>query len=258
MPQWSDDTEDFTLATARAGAVGWAWVPEEGRPEDPLHGAQPGDAVRVAEPPPFLIVDFEIASILLIGWPGRLLRLRVVEPASAADQPLAWASYVRALEVEVETEESPGLLFGPHGEALMPVLDAAAAFDRAAAERLAEGLDPEASAAADRAWRAWMEERGESSERYEDLSATLLSGGDRPGSPVGRGLMLIANTVHKRAVAVDGDSATESDEEDVWLVPPWNRAAAALCDAAIALGAPHLVGEEDRKILLRAWERMSG
>src|SRR5262249_19082946 len=112
----------------------------------------------------------------------------------------------------------------------------------------------DAGRAYDRVWRAWLREQGSPEPEMEvNLDGTLAMGDGTPCSPINRGLMVVHNTVFKRAVALSGDAATETDGEDTWLVDPWRGAPTALTDVALALGAPDLVAGADRPLLIRAW-----
>jgi hypothetical protein len=221
-----------------------------------MRGAEPGRVVSIAgRRPPYIVVDRDLPSIG-VSWPGRLWRVRVIEAASRWEQPSA--RYTRAVSVLVEAEEDAARLFGDFGSHVVQLLDTAHRMDRAMAEALAAGLHPEAAAACDRAWRRWLDRLGVAHGLYEDLSGTLKLGGPVNDSPIKGGLLVLYDTVFKRALALAGDQATDRDEEDMWLVPPWSDACTALTDAALALGAPDIVEPEDRAVLLAGWHRIAG
>lgn len=148
-------------------------------------------------------------------------------------------------------DEEVWTLFGPEGQAVSDVIDAGSKLDRPRAELLASNRHPEAASAYDHSWRAWMKENGIPDGTYENLDGTLLLG--TPGSPINRGLAVLHHVVFKRAEAFDGEAATVVDGDDVWLASPWNDASCALCDAAMARGAPRMVSVVDRNILMQAW-----
>jgi hypothetical protein len=80
-------------------------------------------------------------------------------------------------------------------------------------------------------------------------------------SPVGRGLIVIADVLGKRAKALVGAAAwveDANDPEGAFLAQPWADAEAALCAAALAFGAPDLMSEVDRDILAKAWRDVIG
>ena len=243
--------------TELASPAGYLFVAE--RDDGPTAGAEAGRVLSTAgRGPPWIVVHHRLDRVGAI-WPGRLWRVRIIEAATVADQrrhggpPLASAGYTRAISVWVEEEEDAACLFGPHGAEVVRLLDAALNLDRAAAEQLAANRHPDADGARDRAWRTWLDRNGVAHDRDEDLSDTLMFGGELCDSPIKDGLLALYDVVFDRARAVDGDAATDSDEEDMWLLPPWNGACNALADAAMALGAPDIVRAEDRDVLLAGW-----
>ncbi|MES2445018.1 MAG: hypothetical protein V4574_19505 [Pseudomonadota bacterium] len=224
--------------------------------DGPMRDAREGAIVRVdGHGPPVIVVNHDPASVIVTRWPGRLWRVRIVEPSPPGDQPLPHARYTRALAVAVGQEADVATLFGPHGRDVVRVLDVAPKLDRPQAETLARHRHPQAPAAYDRVWRRWLKQAGIEGD-FADLDGALALGGQ--GSPINQGLSLLHNLVFKRAQAMDGDRATEADDEDIWLAAPWDGAGTVLGDAALALGAPQAVGNVDRIILLQGWERVFG
>lgn len=222
-----------------------------------LRNAEPGKTLSVAGGgPPWIVVAWDFEAINA-QWPGRLWRVRVREAAAHWQQALPSARYTRAVSVLVEAEEDPAQLFGDFGRQVVEVLETARHMDRALAQTLAAHRHPGAAAAADRAWRTWLEQLGIAHDYYSDLSDTLRFGGPVNDSPIKDGLLAVSGVVFARARAVDGDCATDRDEEDMWLLPPWNDACRALTDAALALGAPGIVGPEDRAVLLAGWHSLA-
>jgi hypothetical protein len=238
------------------GREGFVYV--SGGDEGPMQHASQGAVVRVAgRGPPWIVVGHERASLIVAKWPGRRWHVRVAEAATLKDQrkaggaPHSYARYTRAVAVEIIQEEEAWILFGPEGRAVSDVIDAGSKLEQRRAELLASNRHPEAASAYDRSWRAWMREGGIPDGNYEDLDGTLLLG--ISGSPINKGLAVLHGGVFKRAEALDGDAATAGDGEDVWLASPWNGASCALCDAALAMGAPKIVSPNDRNILMQAW-----
>jgi hypothetical protein len=234
---------------------GFVYVSDE--EDGPMRNAREGMLVRaVGGGPPWIVVVREPASVIIGKWPGRLWQVKIVKAASRKDQPLPYARYTRATSVAVEHAEDVAILFGPHGRRVIEVLDVALKLDRQQAETLALNRHPEASAAHDRTWRRWLKQENIPDVDYDDLDGTLSLGMPTWGSPINQGLTVLHTVVFKRAQAVDSDLATESDDEDIWLVHPWNMAATVLSDTALALGAPQAVNDSDRQILLHGWSSL--
>lgn len=218
-----------------------------------LDTAPVGARVRLpAYEPPYLVVDHTLDNVRGTRWPGRLLRVGVPAPASdeeaaalerANENLRADASFRRALMVDVLEELSPAWLFGPRGERVVEVLDAALALDAETARRLADARRPGAETAFAAAWDRWVAAQPNGAPYVgRDHSRTLSVPGAGPsGSPVGHGLIAVWSTVRDSARRVAGEAAFETDEDgEQVLVPPWDDAAAALTEAAMALGAPDL------------------
>lgn len=225
-----------------------------------FEGAAPGSRVRQSVlVPPWTVVDHRLSSVLVTRWPGRLLRVRIPEPqgeheqatfAEANSNLVQPPSYTRAFEVEILENLPVALLFGQHGEAVIPVIEAAHALDEATAHALTAWQHPDADHAYSDAWGRWLTERDLHSQVPGD-SVLLFSPSDVVGSPIGMGLSLIYSEVRQAALRTWGERALTPGEGEEVLVSPWNGADAALLHAALALGAPEYV--TDAKPLLAAW-----
>lgn len=251
----------FTLKPKAQSADGFVYVPDEN--DGPMKEAREGAVVRIeGRGPPWIVVDQELASIVVSKWPGRLWRVRIVEAATASDQrnvggpPLPHARYTRTISVRILHEEAPEVMFGPHGTDIALVLKTAAQLDNQLAQALSSNRHPDAPRAYDLAWRTWMKGRAIPDEDYDQLDGTLKLGSGTWSSPINEGFCVLHTVVFDRARNQDGPAAIEDDGEDVWLVAPWSGADRALGDAALALGAPELVSEADRAVLLQAWNRV--
>lgn len=250
------------VAISQAPGKGLVYVSAD--EDSPLAEARPGAEIRNPNRHrPWIVVNHDATSVIAVKWPGKLWAVDIIDPATAADQaevggpPMAYAGYTRAVGVLV-TEELPlSMLFGPHGEAVCQVIEVARALTRDRATILSESRHPDAGRTYDRAFRAWLTDQGLPIYAWEeDFDGTLDARreGSRIGSPILGGLGIVHDQVAKRAASFDGDDAfTTDDNEDSWLVRPWSGAGSALCDAALALGAPELVGPADHKILTTAW-----
>ncbi|UWP86993.1 hypothetical protein [Dactylosporangium fulvum] len=250
-------------------AEGFVYVRDD-RP-GPMAGARVGARVRTPSwDPPWIVVDHELDGVIVARWPGRLFRVAVVPPDSDEER-LALARvernrrtdvpYSRVFTVDVLAELPPGPLFGPHGDAVVEILEHARRLTEPAARELAAARHPDADRAYTRVWQRWLDTRpGGTRYRSHDHSRVLsIPGAGRPGSPVGNGLTVLWTCVTDSARRCAGAAAfavdEESDEEyDEVLQDPWSTAGAALLDAAMARGAPDLVGPADAAVLTAAWQ----
>lgn len=234
----------------RDGRIGYCYVAD--CEVGPMANAQVGETIRVeGAGPPWIVVDEAPTTAVIARWPGKLLKVGIIEGAAAKSQPLAYARYTRALSVRVLGEENPATLFGEHGDEVLAVLSKAMELDHGVAKSLSVVRHPDAPAAYDRTFRQWADASKLVVRNDGKLDGTLGIGSR--GSPIYGGLILLSAIVFDRAKAIDGDSATTIDGEEEYLNEPWSGADAVLRDAALALGAPEFTSEEDRGILLSGW-----
>jgi hypothetical protein len=219
--------------------------------------------------PPWIVVDHSLERIIVARWPGRLFRVAIVPPRTdeekaamrrAASELQPTAGYTRALAVDMLEELPPSILFGPHGGAVVDVINVSRFLTEDTAARLASARHPTAADAYRRAWAQWLsadQERPVSEDH--DVAGTLAAhASGRSGSPIGAGLMVAYRAVTDSArLRGKADAITIDDEGDELISEPWSTAMAALLDAAMAVGAPDLVGD-DAAVLTAAWRAVIG
>lgn len=237
----------------------------------PMRYARVGERVRLpSAEPPWIVVDHSVHRVLVVRWPGRLFRVASVPPADdeeraalarAAANLRADAGYTRAIAVDILAELPAATLFGPHGAAVVELLAYADQLAEPAARDLAAARHPEADRAYDRAWRRWLagQPNGAAYRDGDQAGVLAVPGAGSVGSPIGHGLTVLWRRVAETARRVAGPAAFEVDEDgDEVLLDPWSTAAAALLDAALALGAPELVDAADADRLASAWRTVGG
>ncbi len=224
-----------------------------------LAGAAPGAIVRKPDrSPPWIVVDHSVGSAVIARWPGRLYRVGVID-AEGIEQVSASANFTRAVAVQVLEEVPASYLFGDHGEAVSAVLSFADRLELPTARLLADLRHPQAAQAYSRVWYWWLNRTGVRPANDEsDFSGTLAAGPGPSRSPINCGLTLTYRAVWDRADSLLGSEAFVDDEEgERSLAPVWSSAAAALLDAALAVGAPSIVTEEDAVMLTAAWRTVA-
>lgn len=160
---------------------------------------------------------------------------------------MPYARYIRCISVEILEKEDLSVLFGEHGQAVVTVLNRAAALTREQALEVSSARHRDASEAYDRTFRRWA----------DSLDDAVWHARAFANSPINSGLTLIHHTVSNSAKAVDGEKATSvEDEGEVELVEPWAGAGLAFMGAGLALGAPKFVTAADRAILLAGWSTL--
>lgn len=230
------------------------------RDDDPMISAQVGETVRLAQlAPPWIVVDTTLERVIVATWPGRLLRVQPVPPkdaiesgalARAAENLRADACYVRVFAVEVLEELTPTLVFGPQGDVVGRVLDAALSLNASDLHGPLGTVNPAGDSAYRNAWNRWKGAQRADLVPPTDYSWIVKHN----GSPIGDGLSVLATTVRAVARKRGGtDAFVFNDEGDEALAPRWQALLSSLLHAALALGAPNLVDRDASITMTRAW-----
>ncbi|EHK67612.1 hypothetical protein [Achromobacter arsenitoxydans] len=223
-----------------------------------------GDRVALARAvPPWIVVDQSLDSIIIGSrWPGQLWRVRVEELGDMSGL-VAQPGYWRAASIELLEAMPLATLFGPHGDAVLEIVEQIGGLSRAQAQALAGGLPADAPAAYGRAWARWSRAGEEAVDAAEDeWRGTLAAArrGDKARSPIHGGFLLIHEQLRKRAEDVDGEDAfilvEEDGETEQLLAPLWQGACDAFLYAAMARAAPQCVEKDDAAPLTQAWSRV--
>lgn len=234
----------------------------------PMAHAKPGLMVRIpGRGPPWIAVDHELCSVVVARWPGKLWAVEIIDSITDRDLKAASqvglrsdAGYTRAAAVRILHAVPVPTLFGPHGEQVSVVIEAAATLTLAQAMRLGESRHRDADDAHRRIWRRWLVRENIPLDRYsDDLGGTLAIGASKMGSPIGQGLRVIHGVVGRRAEALAGPTVWRvdaADPEGAWLAEPWSAASITLLDAALAFGAPDLVSSAEHELLTAAWRML--
>ncbi|XVQ15158.1 hypothetical protein ACQP1W_22300 [Spirillospora sp. CA-255316] len=254
---------------ARA-AGGFVYVPDAD--PGPMAGAEAGRRVTIPAPePPWIVVMHSLGGLTVWNWPGRLFQVEVVPPEDPerraridrANAELARdAGYTRAMSVDVVAEPPVSALFGPHGDRVVEVIEAARGLTQEGAERLASARDPRAGEAYSAAWDRWLAAQP----NPEPYLGTPHEGvtaipGARPigtaASPIGPGF----TAVYRMAWLAAGSRGrpgirvvVEDGETEEYFEPLWHHAFCAAAEAAMAFGAPHLIEDGEAAVLTAAWD----
>lgn len=198
---------------------------------------QPGVRVRgTGGNPPWLVVDHYIDRMIVNRWPVRLWRVTDIEAAPPESQVSEW--YTRAISVRIVEELPAWLLFGDHGDEVTSIIDAAGQLGHEDVTVLAAARPDAAGHIYAEAWRRWQPQA-------------------RSGSPVGYALILVHHAVEQsaRRSGLSVFRYDPVDGVDVLADRTWAAAEAACVEAALGLGAPHLVDPTEQALLTQAWRR---
>jgi hypothetical protein len=237
-----------------------------------MAGAEAGRRVTVPAPePPWIVAMRTLGGLSVWNWPGRLFQVEVVPPEDpqwraridrANAELVRDAGYTRAMSVDVVAELPVSALFGPHGERVVDVIEAARALTQETAERLASARHPGAGEAYSAAWDRWLLTQPNPGPYLGTPHAGVTAiPGARPigtaASPIGPGFTAVYRMAWLAAEArgrpgiavVDDDGETEE-----YFEPPWDHAFCAAAEAAMAFGAPHLLQDGEAAVLTAAWD----
>jgi hypothetical protein len=234
----------------RAPLTGFVYTVVPGGPKD---RAATGTLIRGDHlGAPWIVVAHTLEDVIVARWPGRLMFVEVLE--AAPPSPAQVIGHTRAIAVRVLEECSAADLFGAHGAEVCKVIQAADRLTEEGVERLGATWSEAAAEAYTRAWATWIAHQESVSRPLRQGSAEAPPAGAKGRhSPIGYGLSVVHDAVVARARAVGGDRVLVRGEEETALVPRWAIAAEALLQAALALGAPGLMPEADRRLLLSAF-----
>ena len=251
----------MSLFGARKGKQTTGFIFASGRDADRRFlTAQEGDTVRnPSREAPWIVLLHSLQDVVVTDWPGILWEAEVVD---ALDPQGHTGDYTRCVAVRLMRRLPPHTLFGPDGEGVAWVIECARNLTPEDAEILADHRARESGQIYSKAWLRW-DGLSPAKREFADWEGVIGAGGDAPVSPINRGLSAVFNCTCARAVELLGEDAMypeggDDDDPDLHLVDPWGEAALALCEAAMALGAPRLLPEEDRAILTEAWRALTG
>lgn len=225
------------------------------KPHDKLgifETCQAGDIITNPDrEPPWIIVNHSLQDTIVAHWPGRLWCAEAVDILDPQDHR---GNYTRCVSVKIVKEEETDWLFGPYGTKIEDILHYASKLNISKAEILAGSRSDTAKSLQSQGWHRWMaKEERHDRDPQRDMSGVVVAGSQKPKSPIGHGLSCVHRCVWDSAKREVGDAAFDEDEEEMWMKPPWSKAASALLDAAWALGVPDLFSEAERETLLAAW-----
>ena len=167
-----------------------------------------------------------------------------MEPAPESEQ--VTDKYTRARSIWLIEPAATDELFGENGRAVENILDQAADLELAQLTGL-WNTDRELAQLYSNAWNSWAKDHGD--HRY-----TLAMGTHGFESPIGKGLTLLFDVLHKRAKKLEGNDAFIVDNEgEISFVPKWQSAFDAARFAAIANGAPRFFSTANQSKMSEPW-----
>lgn len=218
--------------------------------------------IKADDQPPYIVVDHALDSVLVTKWPGRLLKVEVLNQANEKEinQGLVkniW--YSRTLGVEILDELPISELFNPGGIIVVKILDFASTMNDADADCLAQFDISKAHQIYSDTWNAWLKTKDPSSihlnNNHFDTLAILPKNSRRT---LNNSFSVIANLVWDRAKEVLGEAAFTRDEEDEFILKKSRaHARSILTQAAMAHNAAAFISEENREILLAPWSSIA-
>ena len=212
--------------------------------------------------PPYMVVCEQIQSVIVSSesWPGRIWRVQIIKLGDMSNT-ISNVQYRRAREIKLIEELPIEILFGTHGNKIVPLLNQITMLNALNVDALYAN-SPEksvAEAAYTRAWKYWNENLKYPRSHTYNHGITIASPSrhDQEKSPINDGFSLISALVRKRAHELDGDEAFVEDvyygEVEIVLNPRWSAACSAFLYNAMALSmSPHL-SSDDFSVLTQSW-----
>jgi hypothetical protein len=203
--------------------------------------ARNGDRIsNASDAPPWLVVWPELDRLRPHIWPFRLLEVSVLKPIPVQGHT---GAYIRASSIRVVAELEPSTLLGEQGDRVARWLDRCLQLTEEELRSLAAGRHADADSVAEtvRARAASNPARY----RFRDVNNVA--------SAVGNAEFIIASVLYKRIAALKIPDAFEVIDEDQFLLDPWANAMGAVRDQALVLGAPELMSDDERGVLVQSW-----
>lgn len=212
--------------------------------------------------PPYLVVNKSIKSIILSGsWPGELWCVRIQELGDMSNlvgNPHYWRANAILLLERIDISE----LFGAYGERIVGLLAQIQSLSLGQVDKFQYAKFQNASEAYLRAWKAWNDKlvfpRNADLGSIDNNLLGMPYQRDNEMSPINHGFMQISYLIDKRARELEGDNAfisvkdAYSDDMETVLTDKWSKTTSAFLFAAMALGAPDYIMQEDYESLISA------
>jgi hypothetical protein len=224
-----------------------------------------GIVQRAEETPPWLIVDKNICTVIVTGWPVRLWRANVLALGDMSNL-IPNCGYLRATKIQLLEQVPAHQLFGARGTFFAAILDFVQTIECEDALALMNHERFQATIAAANsgyasAWKAWAcqcDPKNEADFVDADWRGTLAAPqfGRNFQSPVHGGFLLLHSEIRRRAKSLQGEAAfissvdPDDGELNVSLAAHWSACFDALLCQAMALCAPMLLTFEQSQSML--------
>jgi len=208
--------------------------------------------------PPWLVVNHTLEGVLVIEWPGRLLKVEVINQTNEKDLNKGLVKdvwYTRTLGVNILEELSIDVLFRPEGSIVAKILDFACSMNNDDVNNLSQFEIANAFKIYSNAWNMWLKrEEPTSIHLNQDHSHTLAINANNSNSTLNRSFSVISDIVWKRAKEVLGDGAYSIDEDGEFILnDSWSHASSILIQAEMAFSGEEFITNEEKAILLKPW-----
>ncbi|XOV68709.1 MAG: hypothetical protein ACFHU9_05915 [Fluviicola sp.] len=211
--------------------------------------------------PPWLVVNHSLDGIIVTEWPGRLLKVEILDGVNEMDLNKGLVKdvwYTRTLGVEILEVVPTQALFEPNGVEIVQILDFISEMSEEAVNKLNQFELKNASKIYSNAWNEWLKMKDVNSiHMNQDHSNTLAIYANNSRATMNRSFSVISNLVWKRAKSVLGDSAFTVDEDgELVLNARWSHATDALLHAAMAMHGRDFISNEDKIELWNPWNSL--
>lgn len=217
---------------------------------------QEGQIVCLQTEIPAILINYEIATIDIIEWPGKLWFVENLDSYALASVQQNSIHFL-SRHFKLVKQLTSSLLFGARGENISLLLDKIRLLNMDDVHHLANLFTPMLAEIYAASWNNWLASTHHLPElRDADYTGTLAISSGENISPINSGFLVIKDLIIKKAKELEGDNAfvVGSDEWSITLLNPlWNRACGVLLQAAMALGAEEFVPPKAANSLLAGW-----
>ena len=234
--------------------------------DEQFRNAQIGDLIiNKDKKPPWIIVYHSLDTVSITKWPGKLFEAEVLNLSKEKSLNKGLVKnvwYTRTSGVRILRELSADILFGRNGTLISQIIDRTRNITEQEVISLAEIEANEAREIFSKAWGNWIALTNKDcpypGEGHCD-TIEVISKNQSYGSPINKGLSVIASQINIRAREILGDKAfTEDEGGELNLIPVWAKACERLLHAGMSYESEGLLSESEKEILSFPYKKVFG
>ncbi len=232
--------------------------------DERFRNTQVGDLIiNKDKKPPWIIVYHSLDTVIITKWPGKLFEVEVLNQSNekSLNKGLiknVW--YARTLGVKILRKLSVDILFGQNGTLISQIIDRTRNITEQEVTSLAEIEANEAREIFSKAWGNWIALTNKDCPYLGEGHCDTLKVTPKNqsyGSPINKGLSVIASQINIRAREILGDKAfTEDERGELNLIPVWAKACERLLHAGMSYESDGLLSKSEKEILSLPYKKV--